>query len=749
LVIEKVEWGQGGNNPAIAAEQQILMRLWISSPTAWSGVISVKYPQDATQNAQFVMQGATTPGVAVPLEFPICLPRTAGEIAIDATDGKRGQSWKISDRNRQFSDFMMPARDFASRAVLIVGATSAQRWSTRANPARPDVVGGQSPAGVSDEDLDRAMLTDMAMVSFQDASRLSSRWWSAYDAYDAVIVEEGALLKSPRAAQAALLEWVRAGGRMIVVMSAASNQWSQCLPSGTPLPLVAADAHVLSPGASVVDAATRAYLPDVLKAARRIPSLRDAPARRLKLTPDGLASGWKVAWQAKDAGLNEGWLAYGPVEFGMVGFLGVDPDALQPLGESTLLTSSQILWRDVFKKVIWPDGLGGDRADAMSMGWWITPSAPTIAARESLRRLLDEMVVIVPIGSGVFTAVFVSMLALAFLVGPFDAVVLKRLKMRHRSYLTALAWIGIAAVVTWRIPTMVRSGSTAYSHLVVEDVLVEVDGRQVRSVREGLLGVFAGRPGDYPIPEHASGAMWRGVTAIPDGGSSFKISSPLELTTQELESGVLGHQMRPLKVAQWAFRSAQYQEPVRSEEDRMTATVRRDDFGLTVTLRDVPAGASFVMGTLELGGKYFALTVDESKASVGSRELALTVSAGRDVAMVCLDEFAPTTSDATYPGWMYSPPGGPTTAGTFLTHRISTAFSLWKPSRRERAIEARLATGEYACVYVRMKDCPIPGVESLESESQSVQKGIRLSRITVPFDDALASETPADNGETK
>ncbi|MFZ4576587.1 MAG: hypothetical protein ACOYN0_19560, partial [Phycisphaerales bacterium] len=578
IIVERASFGYAG---VVQAEKQTFLRLWISSGnTPWSGQISVDAPHDNTQDGSVVV-AAATPGIAVPVEIPLLLASNWRKITIRATDGARVETWEL-DRFDEDGEgpIVSPRMDSSSRAFLAVGDVSAIRYfavrgpdgrftyQTNLSETEPEVTEGSeptppeppSPQWGPNHEMDPESSWDR--TPFEVAEGGLPVHWQCLEAYSLVVATESGLRAEQPQARSALMEWVLAGGRLLIMLDPGGEGWRGLAHPDFPInAFEAADATTSVPEASIVQIANSGRKTQI--------ELRARPARVLKLTESGRREGWRASWPFEGASENEGCLVTGPYGFGMIGFLGVDPGDLPSLAGRFPGDAANRLWRDVIQRTAWAGRLDGILTEPSDNWWWYPASGSSSTARESLRRVLDDISIVAPLGNGLFFVLAAAMLLMAVMIGPGDAILLKKLRLRHRSWLTALGWIGVATTIAALAPSMVRTGNHAYTMMATDDVRMLPNGDAIVA-RTGTLGIFGGRPGWLPLPTHAQGTAWRGVSPSNHHGSGFKTTVPIRMVSREFQSlGCRGTEVigrgpndeKSIRVAQWTFRTLQSQEP--------------------------------------------------------------------------------------------------------------------------------------------------------------------------------------------
>ena len=737
-----------GYTNTVPAERQTFLRLWISSGNnPWSGTITLRSAHDNTQDAVVIVSAATTPGVSVPVEIPLLLTEAWRKIVVTASDGRDSQRWTVSRDGLVGEGFDSPIVWSTGISFLCLGETTVHkhlmvRDTTGSIDGPEGSVDTPKPpeAPAAPQPTVNGVPAPIAPWQQEQLPDPDARWrqspveiatdglpvhWHAYDGYELVIATEEALSAETPQARRALMEWVIAGGRLVILTDSAGSGWRSLLHPGVPLgAFEMTEAREVTPSPELTTIANGVAEQSVL--------LRPRPARTIRLTSEGVRDGWKVGWTGTGHAANEGMLAWGPYGMGMLGVMGVDPGTLTGILGSGNSAAGTRLWRDMVRKVAWG---GRDEIEKRVQGdswWWHPASGATPETREALRLALDEISVVAPLGKGLFATLLGTMLAMALLVGPGDAIILKRLRMRHRSWMTALLWIGIATGIAGLAPAMVRTGSHGYSVMTVDDVRVMPDGTRLMA-RASALGLFGGRPTELPLPECASGTVWRGVSPRAGDGGGFRTQSALTMASREiaaagcrgaemLRRGRDGEEPARVGVTQWAFRTLQSVEPCRENaEGFLSARITRDSFGLQVVLTGVPEEAQILDACLQIGDQYHKVAFVKSADGHVSEKLTKTDRAGGFI-----DARSPIN-----PGgnggmdWSGAMPGAAT------LNSVSLAFSLDGVTERGESADALLAGGAYGVVCVKLKTGSAPGV--MPTADMTVSR-VWVSRIVAPIE---------------
>jgi len=278
----------------------------------------------------------------------------------------------------------------------------------------------------------------------------------AYSGVSAVVVDGQVAQRLTPASLEALREWILSGGRLVLV-NADNSALQRVLGNQAPQGLS------MSPPASL-----------------ELPAALGGPAAVLARGIDAVS--WPAGWSPLPAAPD--LAAQGPVGLGWVMLLGFDPDSLAEGGRAQAV---ELAWHGTLGEMILGD-LEDGRGRLGRTRWEDTPM------RELAERMALAWVSRAPtVGIGAFATIFIMMIALAFLIGPVDRVVLKRLGKLHRWWLAALIWIGLATIGAWILPTKVRSGPTTSNTIRIVDALDTPD-EPTRAWQVSVNGMFFNRP---------------------------------------------------------------------------------------------------------------------------------------------------------------------------------------------------------------------------------------------------------------
>ncbi|MCA9297618.1 MAG: hypothetical protein KDA28_01050, partial [Phycisphaerales bacterium] len=197
----------------------------------------------------------------------------------------------------------------------------------------------------------------------------------------------------------------------------------------------------------------------------------------------------------------------GPVGLGMVEVLGVHPDRLSEVID---IEASLLAWATVLDPLL---PVVGEGEQVWANRW---SGALGDVERQALDNVFQLIGDIPSPGDGTFVVIASLCILLAIMVGPFDMIVLKRLKKRHLSWATALVWVGLASVLAWMAPGVSRQGASAINRFEIIDKVVPpgasaADAMGLPAWSTSVTGLFAAAPMRYTLETDASGRWWRSV----------------------------------------------------------------------------------------------------------------------------------------------------------------------------------------------------------------------------------------------
>ncbi len=714
--IARIDWGYDG---ALRAESWNPVRVWLRGDRAFSGVLTAEYTQDGSQSARVSVQAACTPGVDSPVELLIAPASHSTTITLTlAGDG---------DSVKRDLDAATPGMGFTMRAgpegaltVLGLGQTS--------------VVAHEGESAVRTRDFSAPVVPATALVKDKpdrwsyvsvvraEAGRMPLAW-TAYDCAGVVVVP-GDLGMDPREgvdprALSALREWVMQGGSLVVQVEGAGTGWTRFVDDGLGMPATVRESDA-------VQLRERIHgLASVVKEHEQVEIATSIQGRLIELTEAGRNSGWTLDWSESgpNGDRSTGLMARGPVGFGSVTLLGVDPSRVPATAKKDWQMSA---WRHVLHEPLFAEFSSNENEFRNSWNWGWVSSGKDEATRKGIAGYLNAITNVPVVGDGAFLGIAGCVVILALLVGPIDAVGLRRLGLRQRSWATALAWIVLASLGAYAAPRLVRTGEHAFNRGVVEDVIQmgEAPGGSALLAQSGVTGVFGASPCAVRVSGSPSGAWWRGVSPLQSWNTRRTWLAALPLVQRTGESGG-ARECVPgvLGLSQWTYRTLADMSPVREVQGGIGARVTREGAGWVVEISGVPRGASLVKdgGTrLIVGETAYRLTSEQPGTGVWTMLASQALAREQEEKQVVRRD-------------------GPQEAVHY------GVFPLAGARERSGSIAARIASGRWALVVLDLKGvgCDL----ALETPSpEMTMNARRMVRLLVPLHPADAA--PASNAPT-
>lgn len=551
LQIDAIAWGWTGS--ALHAEMHSPVRITLSSgSSAVSGLVSLVYPQDGSQNARVTVPFSTTPNVGVTVELQACPARGTSQMRLEIiADGRQFVRRLDSPIAATLDDIAKP----------LVAASP--MWLT---------LGPDLTLKLSNEDLAYASATNAStgQVDYWDqvvtptlAPARFSQAWIAYESVDGVVARERDLRALNSVQRDALRTWLDNGGRMVIALDEAGDGWREWLPDFLPGDLLTiSEVQRVQPGVgvrSLLKGASAVARPEWEQSSTSTAGPGyDMRARLITPSETAHALGWRTFWefditQPLAVPLTPDrtrMAATGPVGLGVLTLLGVDPANLPAFMNGT---ESARAWRDAMERT-----RDTTLREANQWQQWQWNQNEFLA----LGRAADSIVTASPPSGLFFVVVMVAIFALALWVGPVGRVILKRRGLLSRNWAIALAAIAVCTLVGLLAPRLFRQNTDNRGTLTLHDVFVDPQGNPVRVYTSRMHAVFAGSPDEFDLAQidlraqDPAGQWWRGVspvanwweTRLKPGGGATIINTPPSRASPA--AGVL----RPVEVAQWTLR---------------------------------------------------------------------------------------------------------------------------------------------------------------------------------------------------
>jgi hypothetical protein len=435
-----------------------------------AGRVIVEYDHRRGGPMRVVAPYAAAPGQTTPVDVTLPFGAWIQKLTVRIEDD-RGRALRLFNFE-DWSDFGVGvAPNVLSSGTVFVGAVGApsldvasREWiRVRTEAMQKEIEESQDDVLSAQQQLQSKLLgsqaavssgTVLAQIGIEDLSPNPS----AYRTLSVLVLGGESLQALSRPTVQAIRTWVESGGRLVVMLDRPGPGYERYLPEG------------------VIDAATT-------------PSVQESNriGRSLFMAPGGAPS-----WRVTDVGGVP--MADGPLGLGWVVVVGADP--APEVAEQIEIASA---WDAVLAPLI--EGLSeraGEEGDNVFI-WWRGAGARTSTLLDALAEDLDNVTSV-----GFWPMIFV-LLGLATLLGPVDYFVLKKRHALHRSWITALCWIGVFTALGAVAPGLMRSDHTQLRSIRAVDVS-QSDGVAHGA---GVLGVFAGESGGVELTGVNNASRWK------------------------------------------------------------------------------------------------------------------------------------------------------------------------------------------------------------------------------------------------
>ncbi|QOJ01809.1 MAG: hypothetical protein HRU70_15520 [Phycisphaeraceae bacterium] len=624
-VIARVEWGWDG---AVAAGRWAPVRVWLNGggagETSKGGMVVVEHVQDLTQSVRWMVGAATTPGRVTAHEVLVNMPVGMGGAKVKwvGQDGAEEELeydglGLVSGLSGDGSGVLNVSGD--SRGIVAgVGVRSLGRAFPSPTNLGVGWVGASQvgEAGATDRWKGVGVATvEAGMLPVTSA---------AYQGLEALVVDGDSA--APSGAVSAVASWVRWGGTLVIVATGEGGGWRRWLGDDAGMVEVGGPGLVDAPSDLRAWMAregewratgVRAVEREAAEGGERAGASTVAYAasdrmtgRLVRVTAAGERRGWTTRWRPGSG--PEGLIAEGPVGLGWVVVLGVEPRGVYAgLDEG----GTRRAWEDVLRV-----GLAGYLGRPVKQGG---------AHNEAVGEVLNAVLTVPELDRGMVWWIVGGVVLLAALLGPVDAVVLKRLGAGQRSWQTALVWVGVGVVVAGVMPRVVRTADSRMDRVVTVDGVAGEDGSVREGYVSGVTGLFAGRGGRWEPPRGEGAAWWHGVGVDPyeefrlgsgrrGGRGGVRVFSPLQVVQAGVEGGERGTVVGVFEQGPWTYRSFADQRVVGLG---WRAKVERDAGGYAVRIEGLGEGVSVLRARVLAGGGWSWVTLaSEGGAWVGRAE---------------------------------------------------------------------------------------------------------------------------------
>jgi hypothetical protein len=429
---------------------------------------------------------------------------------------------------------------------------------------------------------------------------------------------------------------------------------------------------------------------------RDIPPLAFAAtinARPISLTPRGHDAGWTLRWPIDDF---SALLAEGPVGLGHLTLISTDPERLF---EVVNKHSTSAAWFDAIRD------LPTDAQKSEEPSYYRLGTGSTVAESKSVTAALDLLVADRSMNLFMFIPVWLCAALLAILIGPVDAIMLKRLNARQRSWSTAIGWCVLIAGIAAYVPAAIRTAPTTLDRMSILDIKLPRDpGEPPIAAVTSVASVFGGKASMVHIDAYTPATFVHGVSAIASEYTTTKRGLPTldtvwrTMTEGDMQSPTLVP--HDLWIGQWMMRAFLERGPVVTSI-RASAVKAGSGKSINVTITGLPPGASLSELSVAIKNQTYA-TSQPIKAD-DSGELTLTME--------------PLTGE-------WTPPAVADFAGS---------------AERYRSMIKYAAMGQYA--ILRAQCTPLR--QSPDADPALGGRQITHLRILVPLDDATSEDAGA------
>ncbi len=480
--VTQIDWGWGG---VLVASRWC--PVWITvqaGPEPVQGELTIEYDQDLSQRAAIRSPLALAPSQRATIMIPICPPRFIREATVTLRAVSPSDSISSVINCTPFNEGLAALPIAISTSITVIGVLGSVTGvdSTMAAQVSRDLW-PSAKASVLE-----AFEPQVLRIKIASLPLLSAAWQSL----DVLVVHaEQASTIEPRAL-AVIRQWVLGGGRLIVIADQPGPGWARWLPA-----MMSAPDWIAMPEPQSI-----AAWPEALqKSLNAVGIDPKTAARPFTLGPRAKAEGWATHWTT-ESGAALG--ATGPVGFGLVTLLGVEPSRLpKVVGDAGAASAVRALWGDLIRGIMPTErqrepastDFGEDRRNGL------------------ITMALDQIVSVPPVGGDIAWAAFITVGVLALLLGPIDYFVLGWLRARQRSWMSACLWIALASGVAIILPSALRSGGSSASSLTVTDHLMPIDRASLPLVWSGrVCTLFADGPMRAEWDPRPAGTAVQGVS---------------------------------------------------------------------------------------------------------------------------------------------------------------------------------------------------------------------------------------------
>lgn len=652
--------------------------------------LTATYEQDPTQQAVMTTPVTTTPGRSIIVPLLICPPQGVARVTIDLSGGRRTSTAVFARAPRDGEQNLLPSLD---AGALVVG-TLGQRV-----PAGAIAPWKALPPNTYNNGLDRATIAPLLPTDIGDT-------WATLDGLNVLVARQSAFDKLPTGSLDAIARWVTGGGRLLLIADSPGDTWRRFTPRGV---------HLTDLRPVTTPPGFRGFLE------AQSPAAASLTARPITLDAEAERHAWQETARLVDG---SSLIASGPMGGGFTVIAAFDPALASAELSDAAVTP---LWVNLLQRAV-PDRHTGDEETASDRNYYgyMISSGDGHEGASSLVSAVDALCDVPAIPSWVYALIVTLSGVLAVAVSLGDFLILGRFKSRHRSWITAAAWITLFGLVAWALPNIVRRDATTLGRAVVVDALPTAG--ESAAWRSGVTAIFSATSDPAPLTQSPAASLdgfWRGVSVL--SVYSYRTDRETQRSANDLPllqrvsaldgaSASVTPTPRGLPLRQWTLRTLQDFGPA-PQVPAVSFGPGGDHGAFAVT--GVPHGMTFRNGAVHTSRGWAALTIDPaSPASKGTLRLQAAAS-GTDLT-----------------GWHTSPPkAGSKQQVPYYYGEGSAPFAdgarymlLDGPRRRTAAFDALAGTGEYAVVHILLD-----GPADITSTVAHQSRGVTLYRIAVPL----------------